>query len=52
MALEQKLFAAMSVVKSYRRDLQNEPVLSKAQHKSNVKATLVAVDDKVQKRRY
>jgi hypothetical protein len=52
MFLEQKLFAAMSFVESYHRELHNEPVLSKAQHKSNVKAMLAAVDDKVQKDRY
>jgi len=52
MILEQKLFAAMSFVESYHRELHNTPVLSKAQHKSNVKAMLVTIDDKAQKERY
>jgi hypothetical protein len=52
MFLEQKLFAEMSFVESYHRELHNAPVLSKAQHKRNVKAMLAAVEDKAQAARY
>jgi hypothetical protein len=52
MFLEQKLLAAMSFVESYHRELHNAPALSKAQHKSNVRAMLAAIDDKAQKERY
>jgi ApeA N-terminal domain 1 len=52
MFLEQKLFAAMSFVESYHRALHNAPVLSKAQHKSNVTSMLAAVEDKAQAARY
>jgi|HubBroStandDraft_2_1064218.scaffolds.fasta_scaffold129223_2 hypothetical protein len=52
MFLEQKLLAGMSFAESYHRELHDDPVLPRDEHKRNVATMLDALPDQARRDRY
>ncbi|HEY5193120.1 MAG TPA: HEPN domain-containing protein [Solirubrobacteraceae bacterium] len=52
MFLEQKLLAGMSFVESYHRELHDDPVVPRDEHKRNIAAMLDALPNQARRNRY